>query len=246
MNIEQTLMQWHEGQGKQHALLRALATHDQWLLPRTPTGSFAAREDDDGRPFLTMFHSAEAEAEYSVNTGHGIAHRGVMAGYAAFIGLLDQVQGVDIDPNTPLAMHFKADQLDALRHWGRTIQVEKALTKPGEVEGDPLVLIRNFRGYRVVVADRGEGEEVALAPDTRGRRLMAVFTALDAVELYAAKNPHRVGSSWRVLTFSGEKLFSTLKEREHDGIVFNCNGPEGTIAAFQRAFATEVLAHVPT
>ncbi|MFT6143601.1 MAG: hypothetical protein ACJAZO_001505 [Myxococcota bacterium] len=240
MYVEHALLGWKEGTTDLNTLMRALVTHPAWLVARNPDGSFNAREDDDGKPWLTLFHSPEAEAEYSASTGHTLTHRGIMAGYVAVIGLLDGMAGVDFDPGTPLALHLPAAEFGTLVAWARAIQLEHALVEPSQID-DPFSFFHDFDSYYVVVADQGAGEQVVMAPDRKGRTLFAVFTALDAVQAFVAERGTKAGENVRVLTFSGGKLFATLSERELDGIVFNCAGPVAPMA-FQPGFIDEVLA----
>lgn len=240
MSVEHELLGYKEGTTGINALLRALMEHPTWLVARNADGSFTARADEDGNPWLTLFHSPDAEAEYTAATGHSLTHRGIIAGYAAAIGLTDGMAGVDFDPESPVALHLPASEFDTLHAWARAIQLERVLADPSEVD-DPFVLYHAFERYYVVVADYGDGERVVMAPDPKGRTLFAVFTALDAVQAFLRDRGATVGTNPRVLTFSGAKLFGSLAQRELDGIVFNCAGPTRP-KAFQTGFVHEVLA----
>lgn len=68
-----------------------------------------------------------------------------------------------------------------------------------------------------------------LAPDDRDRRLAAVFTSESARDACLAE-PGLAPAGAKVKRCDGRELFTRLRQRHYDGIVFNCMGPDRPLA----------------
>jgi hypothetical protein len=242
MSLERRLLAWNEKRGDVEALHRAITEYPDWRVLEDADGGFSPLVDEHGQRWLTLFSTDDALYEFRRSSGFEPARVGRTPGYVAFKTMLEGVHGVQLNPDTPIAIHFTlAEHGEQLERWGNAVFVEQALADPGMVS-DPFKVYRNFQNYQVVVVKAEDGTEtVAMAPDDKGRRLVAVFTATDTVQAFIRARSSRLGGTLRVLHFSGTKLFTTLQQREMDGIVFNCSGPIPA-RAFQPAFAEKVLA----
>jgi hypothetical protein len=186
-----------------------------------------------GERVLPVFRSREAAEAAELPTTSGALI--VAAGSHVF--RLKGFDRVDIDPGTESALSLGGDDLVSLGIWGEVADVERAIVAPEMCE-TPFVTLRIFSRYFVVVADSEGSPDLLMAPDAGGRKLLAVFTADDAVEAFVAS----LGVSEGVATtMSGEELFFALRELPLDGFVFNCCGPVAT-----RAFAMGAIDRILT
>jgi len=78
---------------------------------------------------------------------------------------------------------------------------------------------------------------VALAPDGRGRKIAAIFTAEDALDQFLENHPK---PNRRPVPIAGEALFIAIRKMPLDGMVFNCSGPVKP-RLFPLSFAAEIL-----
>ncbi len=110
------------------------------------------------------------------------------------------------------------------------ISIERTLAqlrwRPSEFEEETLLRrIAEHDAYWVFTRDG----ELLHAPDSRERRLPAVFTSIAACDSYLAQ----CGLSRDVVRcqqLDGRALHKTLSAAPGDGIVFNCTGPEPAVA----------------
>ncbi len=244
MSLERRLLAWNEKRGDVEALHRAITEHPDWRVLEDKDGGTSPLIDEHGKRWLTLFSNDDALYEFKLSSGYKPEKVGRTPGYVALKTMLDDVTGVQLNPDTPTAIHFTlADHGEQLERWGNSVFVEQTLADPGMVE-DPFRVYREFGGYMVVVVKAKDGTEtVAMAPDDKGRKLVAVFTAPDTVRAFVDQNKSRLAGSVRVLHYTGAKLFKTLTSRQMDGIVFNCSGPI-VPRAFQASFAEKVLTGV--
>jgi hypothetical protein len=153
-------------------------------------------------------------------------------------GLRDGLGGIDLDPGSPHALHYRQAQVPLLRRWGQAVRVERTLAGQGDASWAEL---RAFDGYRVISHPGvATPATLVLAPDDQRRRLAAVFTAEDCLDAYIARYGTALGAGAEVRVLDGVRLFGLLVAMPLDGIVFNCCGPIPP-KAVAPAFAKMVL-----
>ncbi|HNH47941.1 MAG TPA: hypothetical protein PKY30_12930, partial [Myxococcota bacterium] len=124
------------------------------------------------------------------------------------------------------------------RRWGRALRVEELLAGRSPA---PLSLLRNFEGWWIVMRELPDGRtQLSMAPDPKGRRLAALFTAEDCRDAYVKIAGAALGEKPLLLMLTGQQIFERLVALPLDGIVFNCMGPVSP-KAVHPAFAAEVL-----
>jgi hypothetical protein len=79
--------------------------------------------------------------------------------------------------------------------------------------------IKSFGRFYFGFESSGDNKFLALAPDNKGRKLAAIFTAEDAANAFLAE--HAAGNV-ELVAMNGETLFKSLKTMPLDGMVFNC------------------------
>jgi hypothetical protein len=231
-----------EGAIQSPALLRRLVGFPAWRVP-------VAIDEDGVRPRL--FTDAAGEAWLRAYTGANAQDESGFQGEflelsgSALVRMLSnrsdrdapQLAGFDIDPDTATALHYQRAQFPLLQRWADTLDVETTLA--GQSVDGGFTLLRAYDGWRVVGREVGERFQMFMAPDGRGRKLAAVFTAIDAADAFVSA--HRLDAeSVRVVARTGTAVFTDLDALELDGIVFNCVGPTRPIAV-AHAFAAAVL-----
>jgi hypothetical protein len=138
---------------------------------------------------------------------------------------------LNIDPASPWAIHYKAEQFAVLRQWARMVGMDGILHRvqnlPEVPETDRQGLL-HFQHYYIVVNENTDGPRIGLAPDAQQRHLAAVFTAELACEKYLEwRQGHLQDETVNVyrLQLTGADLYRELASMDLDGIVFNCMGP---------------------
>ena len=142
---------------------------------------------------------------------------------------------------------LSAEEVEHFRSFLQVNVVESILQKlhGGEDMSEMLDRLRDFDSFLTVCAGAPGGIgplKMALATDVgaEGRKLAAVFTAQDALQLFIVSRQGSGGDELISVRLSGVELFTQLMESaEIDGMVFN---PCGPITPF--AFAKEVAATV--
>jgi len=221
-------------------LLRCLASHTLWRVPARLEGLvpiFQEYELSPGELHFLMF--SDPEAYLRCRDHLGIEALGEyfidrVPGSRAFSSITEEVSVVNINPFNPEEIHYTKQQIPRLRAWAQIIKVEQALETISGQRPDYAVL-KSFPEYYFVMEDT---QFIALAPDTRGRKLAALFTADDALEIFL--DEHRDRGELKPIPIDGEKLFSAVKRMPLDGLVFNCCGPIRP-RAFPLTFCDEIL-----
>jgi hypothetical protein len=220
-------------------LLRIFAAYEQWIVPgrladERPTFHIVQSAQNDRR--LLIFSDADAWQAARDQLGTAVLGEQAvtLAGDAVFAGITDDVDSVKVNPFGANDLFYTRDQFPRLRQWAQIAAVERALANVLRTGGG-LDTIRNFDGYYIAVNRTGL-QSVALVPDDKGRRLAAVFTALDALEAYLDEYG---GPDTQPLGMTGEQLFAALRRMPLDGIVFNPEGP--AVFGFSIAFVALVL-----
>ena len=220
-------------------LLRSLAVYRGWQVPARLENLVPVFTDFDlgnGAKHFFLFSDKDAYLECRNKIGIDILgdyYVGNVAGHSAFDAIKDDVDVVNINPYSPQEVHYTREQIERLKAWARIVKTEMALESAhSSMRG--YAAIRSFSDYYFVMEDE---QYVALAPDGRGRKLAAIFTADDALDSFLERNPK---PNRRPVPIGGEALFGAIRKMPLDGFVFNCSGPMKP-AMFPLSFAAEIL-----
>lgn len=207
-------------------LLRSLIAHPSWRVPcsrETLTGAeFVVRtvRGPDGEDWLPIFSDDDAMMAYrehpdSADLGEFFVE---LPGEVVVSNLDDRLSGLDVNPHTHSAIHFKQPQFGLLRVMVHAWRAECVLH--GDEGEDGLRHLADHPSYALLRA----GDEVLLAPDAK-RRLVAVCTAPDTLGAWHASVQGQGFGELKVLELGGRALFAHLAALPIDGVVFNPVGP---------------------
>ncbi len=213
-------------------LLRALMGWRTWRVPgyaRDAGIELGVLTTPEGGRILEVFSDEAAILAFNA-TAEELLHPGRLTLLGADLFALAaqaQVDSVNIDTFNPHAFKYRgAAQLASLGRWAARARVELALYRPDE-HPDPFTRMRDFSDWHLVSWEDDEGADRVLAPDDRGRNLMALFTAEDTAQAFIAQMEEDTGESG----FSAEgghhgaALFAELSRLPLDGLVINPLGP---------------------
>ncbi len=244
-DLRQAMQATLDGSRSGHALLRLFLDHAGWHVPaaRDEDGQIALLrlKDGAGQRYLFLCTDRQAYADCLATVGAEAlgAHFITTAGDALFANLPDEVDVIRVNAYSPPELRYRGDQIPALRQWARAVKVERTLATPQP----DLGLVKRFDAFYVVLQRlEGEGRALTLAPDKRGRKLAAVFTAPDALDAFL-RDQGDGGLKFEPVTVKtpGHILFDDLQHLPIDGIVFNCAGPVAP-RLFVAGFAKAVMA----
>ena len=221
-------------------LLRCLAAYPHWRVPARLEGLvpvFGNYDLGTGERNFLMFSDPQAYMACKERLGGEVLGEYFIdrvSGVKALSALGEEIAVVNINPFSPEEIHYSQEQIPRLRAWAQIVKVEHALETMGTKRPD-FATIKAFAEYFFIME---ETQYIALAPDGRGRKLAALFTAEDALENFLERNASRTGL--KPVPINGEKLFSAIRRMPLEGLVFNCSGPAKP-RAFPLAFCDEVL-----
>ena len=220
-------------------LLRTFAVYRGWQVPArldSLVPEFSVFDLGNGAKHYFLFSDKGAYLECRNKIGihvMGDYYVGNVSGPSAIDAIKDTVDVVNINPYCAQEVHYIKEQIAQLKTWSRIVKTELALeTANSSIRG--YQTIRTFDTYYFIMEDE---KYVTLAPDPSGRKLAAIFTASDALDIFLGGNQK---PSQRPIPIGGEALFSALRKMPLDGIVFNCSGPVRP-RVFPLSFATEIL-----
>lgn len=256
----EAITQWQQKEIDGLTLMRRLMAWPRWNVPISAAAAVemlatnaASRimynRDPAGVGRLFLYSDNEAYTAFC-REAHitGEQHMLTTAGDWIFRLELEGISEIVIDAFTPTEIVYAEEHFERLREMAKAIQVEDALTRlrfEPETAEDTIPVVRDYASYLLCV-NRGEGGLIlALAPDSQGRELAAVFTSREAFDAYypTGKEGYPDGDLL-VLTLSGVELFQQLAKMNLHGIVFNCKGPVRPIA-FAIGIAQVILDAVP-
>ncbi|MCS6845762.1 MAG: hypothetical protein NZ528_15790 [Caldilineales bacterium] len=254
--VQEAIAAWQSQQITGAQLMRRLLSYREWLVPVSrvaegePTGSEGVRlrysEDPGGIRRFYLFSDADAYAAFCQATGESPSGALLLTadGAWAINALpLDQFDYVEIDPASPWRLSYGKQSFPALAAMAQAVQVEQALValRAGEEVPNAFSLVLDYPHYLVVLWTAEGRTFLALAPDDRDRRLLAIFTHRDAVEAFLEGESEDAKALLSMLELSGRDLFSRVAAMTAlDGMVFNCRGPARPVA-FALPFAELVL-----
>ncbi|MFT4974788.1 MAG: hypothetical protein ACI8S6_000671 [Myxococcota bacterium] len=227
MSSAEVIAAFQEGRLEGTAFVQALLQAPRFIVPCTPTeggGVIGTLRDEHGTRWLTIYTDDEALAEARevdrIDFLGGLMMD--LSGRAA-VALLAPGDGLQINPDTSRALHYKPHQVGMLKDALHTHDITSALDR-ASVEGvddDTLRELGRYQDFRIVVRTRAGVAVPDLAPDAKRRRLLAAFTDQEATDTYLARHRGDPG----VVVLSGEELALKLSELDILGVVFNCAGP---------------------
>jgi hypothetical protein len=245
--IRSSIQQFFEQEINGQQLLRTFMGYDQWHIPAAfdPEGRpvFSISRYENGERWFHAFTDHRAIQEYEAALGKDAAGEYFITttGWSIFSQLDETLDGVNINPHTALALHYRQHQLPTLKNWAEAVRLETAIATPDKFS-DPFKIMKDFSDYRMVLFESGRGTQIALAPDPQGRKLAPIFTAEDTVNgflEYLQDAATRRYPAVRILAQNGSRLFSQLRDLPLDGIVFN---PKGPIPP--RAFGSAIIQYI--
>lgn len=249
--IPEYIAQWRNKQIESTALMRLLVSHPAWSLPVSESAALemmaenaASRiqynRDPQGVNRQLIFSSPEAFAVYQKNCGEPREqYLFTTTGAWVFRLPLEGIDEIWIDPLTPGDIRYVKAQFNQLRAMADAIEAEQSLAalRQGTAPDSALSLVKNYAAFWVPVLVRGEGMHLMFAPDSKGRKLAAVFTSEDTLAAFLPEAKTHAGEAQVVeRIWKGKDLFPLLLAMPIDGIVFNCAGPVNPVA-FAKGFA---------
>lgn len=216
-------------------LMRHIATARQCLVPvrnpganETPDLIWRGGPEGEGGHYV-VYTDPEA---FNVARGTGVFD-GMPGGWVVVSArqLLASAResdgkGIQINPHTSLLLELSSEEVEELLSISHGSEVDEAILEamappiaPGTLE-----TIAAFSGFEIITR---ASQTLDLAPDSQGRKLLAVFTSAAGRDAYLAS----VGPQWAkhgppmILTLTGIQLAEHMKSLDIDGVVFNCAGP---------------------
>ena len=233
LSATEVIAAFQEGRLEGDAFVQAMIKAPKFLVPSTPTETAAVLgtlRDEHGTRWLTIYSDLDAVEEArkvdKIDFLDGLMM--TISGRQA-VELLEPGDGLQINPDTSRALHYKPHQVGMLKDALHADDILAALDR-ASVEGvhnDTLCEVGNYQGFRIVVRTKTGAAVLDLAPDNKGRRLLAAFTNQEAVDGYLGAVTEHVEARGEpsVVVLSGEELALKLCELDILGVVFNCAGP---------------------
>jgi hypothetical protein len=236
-------------------LMRGLVSYGDWEVPISAKATAEALADNTapslqlstskgGKLCLMLFSSADAYKLYrQANAIATEQHFLKTNGTWLFRLPMNEVDQIWIDALTPYDVFYGKEHFVRLAEMAEAVAVEAALAglRRGDAPDGALQRVKTYANYYVAVTIEDGKPALSMAPDDKGRRLAAVFTADDTFDAFAAEEGNRqVGKKIEQVQMSGGTLFDTLRRATLDGFVFNCAGPIAPVA-FAQAVAGIVL-----
>ena len=204
----------------QWTVLRAAVSHPSWHMQAEPdaTGKLTARlvRGPDGIFLDAWLDAADCPTPQTLTLRGPALFDAVHAGFA----------GLRLEPGTPRERRFSRAQFGLLAEWAAAARVTELVRDP-DAFGGALIALRRYTGWRILRRDGVSGPQLALAPDSQGRKLAAIFTAEDTLRAFLDRNGDTLKAhGFLPAQVDGEALFATLDRTAGlDGMVFDCAGP---------------------
>ena len=202
-----------------HTLIRALITHKMWIIP-------AQKRDDELHPSLFQHEGRTLLTAYSAKE-HAPAHLETLMvdGLWLFDQLPDVIDALIIDPQSSHALQLPKKQFIEIKQWRDAVHIEQQLAQP-TFDANILEQLLRYKGYCLPLIQSPSGKRhIALAPDSDGRKLAAIFTAKDCLSAFVQHAGTSLGEEIIVDEPSGDIMLPYLITLPIEGIVFNCYGP---------------------
>ena len=213
-------------------LLRGLINHTSWVIPahKKEEQFHPSLFQHNGQTFLTAYsHASLAPEDMETITVDGVW---------LFSELSNDIHALVIDAQSNHALQFPSERFPELRNWSLAVQFEQRIDVP-ELDATILEHILQYEGYCVPLIESEAGtKHIALAPDSAGRKLAAIFTAVDGLNEFMQHAGSALGNNIRIDQPKGEVLLPYLLSLPIDGVVFNCHGPATPKALDKEALKT--------
>jgi hypothetical protein len=257
-SVQTAIAAWQAHQISGTQLLRQLIAFDAWMAPVAQSavaemvGSNAAprvmySQAPQGVARLYLFSSAAAWETFQQTAGGAPPATGqhflTTTGRWVFRLPTDQVDFLEIDPGSPWHINYSQAQFPRLHALAEAVEIEGALLalRRGNAPDGTAVQVRGYEHYLLAIARQGDQTKLALAPDSQGRALAAIFTAPDNFDAFVeARQSSPEEGQLLSLEMAGDALFRQLAGMRLDGLVFNCCGPAQAVA-FASALAAVIL-----
>jgi len=252
--------QWQKKEIDGTELMRRMMTWKHWsiavsesaaveMLATNEAGRIMYSRDENGVGRVFLYSDNAAYAAFCKEAGVTEAqHFLSTSGDWIFRLELDGISEIVIDPFTPTQIVYAEEHFERLHAMARAVQVEEALTNlrfQPETADAMIPLVRDYANYILPVYRADGGMVLAMAPDSQGRDLAAVFTSTEAFDAFAPVwGGGYPDKELLVFNLSGTELCAQLVKMNLDGIVFNCKGPARPIA-FAVGIAQVILDSVP-
>jgi len=202
-------------------------------------------KDAAGTTRFFIFSDDEAYKRFSESSGDPLKqHFLTTKGTWVFRLPIDEIDFVAIDATSPHEIAYGKELFPRLKQMANAIEVEEALLelRTSDTPGKGLIpLVRDYQGYNIAILKTGEASQLGLAPDDKGRVLLAVFTHDDGFDAYSAESKRlRPESEVMQMNLPGASLFDQITKIKIDGVVFNCCGPARPVA-FAQQFAQVII-----
>ncbi len=233
----------HRDETGTDALLRALVSHVDWLVPTEALGSLLL----DARTVRMVHFGDETklpDGELWVYGDREMGHEALAGGarlgtYAAdvwgadlFACMSDEVRSLRVNPlaaqevEVVLGMEERGD----LRSLASAVRLEADFA--GAVNGLSPSVARRLRGYDAYLIMRDERHGPMLSRDAELglTRAVAAFSAADSAKAYASGLSVEAALHLHVDQVDGVTLFGEIVGAENDGVVINPLGPGARLA----------------
>ena len=223
-------------------LVRELIRHNTWHLPAglmegNPTPLIA---NAGGENWLSLFTDPDQIQAFTSKNPQSVEFTMEMRGLFVFSSLQDGLTGVNIDPESEHAIHYRSEQFEFLRSMADGMILDEVLAGTLELP-DAFDRFKKFQHFQLPMRVVDGRQQLMLAPDNQGRKLAAVFTTKDAAGNFSDKVSEELSFTPEFQSMDGKSLFERLSMMtDLEGIVFNCKGP-GSPRAVAIQFAQVVL-----
>ncbi len=219
------------------------AMYDNWQVaiedPNEDMPTMQVFTDDNDRRFINIYQDSD-QYQAHIGSEDGKAQTSDYFldtyGYAVFLNMPQGIDYINLNPGADEVIHYQAQQFDMLREVAHLAHLDHQVAMMSAGQGHlqtQLQLIRDSR-FEVVIV---QGNQLALAPDSQGRTLLALFTHEVARNAYIDWYQEQgLIDAPKVLAVSGGEFCQMVAETQALGVVLNCKGPFGT-----RAFVKKVV-----
>ena len=200
-------------------LLRKLIDSEEWFIP-------AAEHEGTLQPNLVRHNNALFLSAYTAKETIPAELTTIQKdGIWLFSNLKEPISSLVVDPQSPHALQFPSTRFASLQKWAKAIEIEKVLEKENFNTQDFETLLL-YPGFCVPIVQSESGKtHITLAPDSKGRKLAAIFTAEDCLSAFMQHVGDSLGDKIIVDESQGAELFHYLCTLPLEGLVFNCYGP---------------------